>query len=112
MLEQIQSDAPNFFNLTPSWHEQQTAEKLTKIFKCLNLKMLNKQHPFLREVLKILRFYLERLEAGDSKNLPLFQIINDNLAALAQAEHEQIGAEVKKEVIECVRTIQIIGSKS
>lgn len=50
--------------------------------------MLNKQHPFLREVLKILRFYLERLEAGDSKNLPLFQIINDNLAALAQAEHE------------------------
>lgn len=73
--------------------------------------MLNKQHPFLREVLKILRFYLERLEAGDSKNLPLFQIINDNLAALAQAE-QQIGADVKKEVIECVRTIQIIGSKS
>lgn len=48
--------------------------------------MLNKQHPFLREVLTILKFYLERLEAGDSKNLALFQIINDNLAALAQSE--------------------------
>jgi hypothetical protein len=40
------------------------------------------------EVVKILRFYLERLEAGDQKNLPLFQIINDNLAALAQATPE------------------------
>ena len=29
----------------------------------------------------------------------------DDLAALEQATPEQIGADVKKEVIECVRTI-------
>jgi hypothetical protein len=41
LLEQ-QAGAPTYFNLIPSWKEQQTTDKLTKLFTCLNLKMLNK----------------------------------------------------------------------
>jgi hypothetical protein len=42
LLKQFQADAPAYFNLIPSWKDPQTTDKLTKLFTCLNLKMLNK----------------------------------------------------------------------
>jgi len=98
-----------YFNLLPTINNNQNTEnkkeKLTKIYTCLNLKMLNKSHPFLREILKTLKSYLERLKPGDHSNKYLFQIINDNLVELTQENEIYVTTEIQKEVIECVRTI-------
>ena len=91
---------------TPSgWKEGRLS--LQDVFECLNLKLLNIQHPFLVEIINFCFFFLNEIELSKDAfkkedKERLYKTISESLANLT-TDHEVV--EVCKAALECVNII-------